>query len=671
MQWNRESGIDSRSARRSAAPAGFLKWAPLLAVLLSLALRAIYLAQTRGNPFFDVPIMDEGYHDLWAREIAAGDWTARLPFFRAPLYPVLLGFVYRIFGTDPPPYPGIRAFQLLLGAVTPWLVHRIARRVVPGRPAVAAAAALVVALDGILVYFEADLLLESLLAPLSVAFVLLAMRARETGSPGRWAAAGLALGLFAITRPNVLLFAPFLFLVAGWPDRGGVASARRPHLAAAAALTLATCLCVLPVTWVNARYGGDRVLIASQAGLNFFLGNNDEANGWSATAPSLMSVDWWAGYHDAVRIAEEESGRSLRPSEVSGYWFARALRWWRAHPGDGLGLTVRKIVYFFAGTEFSNNRNLALFLREFAPALSYSVWLLFAMMPLAVLGAVSLWRSGRPDARLAVGYVAVYGVSIVLFFVTARYRVPLRPILAIFAVEGARQLLVAWRASRARAAGLAGAVVVFAVAVNANGWVASHRPSPAQFYHSVAIVLSERGDDAEALRWQERAVGYDDTYPKVNLNHGRLLMIAGRTEEAAAAFARERVLDPDDPQNLASLGQALLRLGRPEEAVPAFEDAERLGMRDAPSLYNHGIALERLGRASEAEALYARAVESDSTFADAWNNLGVLLARADRLEEALDVWERGLRANPGASRIMNNIRRARERLGPEGAGSPE
>jgi len=38
---------------------------------------------------------------------------------------------------------------------------------------------------------------------------------------------------------------------------------------------------------INAIVGGDRVLVASQAGLNFFLGNNPEANGWSATATSL------------------------------------------------------------------------------------------------------------------------------------------------------------------------------------------------------------------------------------------------------------------------------------------------------------------------------------------------------------------------------------------------
>jgi hypothetical protein len=39
-------------------------WSP---VAVSLVLRLAYLLQIRGNPFFDFPVLDEGYHDLWAR----------------------------------------------------------------------------------------------------------------------------------------------------------------------------------------------------------------------------------------------------------------------------------------------------------------------------------------------------------------------------------------------------------------------------------------------------------------------------------------------------------------------------------------------------------------------------------------------------------------------------
>ena len=54
-----------------------------IAVLVSLLFRAIYFSQIDGNPFFDSPIMDEGYHDSWAKEIAAGDASSKVPFFRA------------------------------------------------------------------------------------------------------------------------------------------------------------------------------------------------------------------------------------------------------------------------------------------------------------------------------------------------------------------------------------------------------------------------------------------------------------------------------------------------------------------------------------------------------------------------------------------------------------
>ena len=59
------------------------RWTPWAAVGVSLVLRALYFTQIQANPYFGSPVMDEGYHDLWAREIAAGDWAARIPFFRA------------------------------------------------------------------------------------------------------------------------------------------------------------------------------------------------------------------------------------------------------------------------------------------------------------------------------------------------------------------------------------------------------------------------------------------------------------------------------------------------------------------------------------------------------------------------------------------------------------
>ena len=629
-----------------------------IAVLVSLLFRAIYFTQIHDNPFFDSPVMDEGYHDSWAKEIAAGDPSSNVPFFRAPLYPFFLGGLYSLFG---PNYGVIRAIQLLIGSLTPLLTYALARRLRPPKPWIPGAAALATALDGMLFYYEADLLLESILAPLSMLFLLLLVRAGQIGRNRDWLWAGLALGAVAITRPNILLFSPIAFLLAlGW--KGEKFSLRSPWIAASVLLTLGTLVMVLPVTAVNLIQGKDRVLIAWQGGLNFFLGNNEEANGWSATAPRIMRTDWWGGYEDSIQLAETARGRKLKPSEVSDYWMERAVDWWKKNPQEGIVLTIRKAVYFLSGEEFSNNRNLDLFIRDYAPLILPARYLLYVATPLAGLGAFAMLRRRNIAARVVLAYLAMYALTIVMFFVTARYRVPIRPLLLLLAVEGVYFVAQVARQSRPKALLLAGSTAAFAVLINANSWVRSYEAPPAQFYQSIATIYRERGDAASALRFQEKTLQDDPAYPDGNLNLGTMYMEAGNLPGAILSFERERSLDPKDAHNLVSLAQAYARAERFDEAEKTYSAAEAAGLREAAALYNHGILLERMRRPSEAESLYRSAVSVDSSFADAWNNLGVLEARAGRLESAIPLWERALRANPGDPKILDNIRKAKARL---------
>lgn len=629
-----------------------------IAVLVSLLFRAIYFIQIQDNPFFDSPVMDEGYHDSWAKEIAAGDPSSKIPFFRAPLYPFLLGGMYSLFG---PNYGVIRAIQLFIGSLTPLLTYALARRLRPPSSWIPGAAALATALDGMLFYYEADLLLESILAPLSMLSLLLLVRAGQIGRNRDWLWAGLSMGAVAITRPNILLFSPVAFLLAlGW--RGERFSFKPPRLAAAVLLTLGTVVMVLPVTTVNLVQGKDRVLIAWQGGLNFFLGNNEEANGWSATAPRIMRTDWWGGYEDSIRLAETARGHKLKPSEVSDYWMERAVDWWKKNPQDGIVLTIRKAVYFLSGEEFSNNRNLDLFIRDYAPLIYPARFLLYVATPLAGLGAFAMLRRRNIAARIVLAYLAVYALTVVMFFVTARYRVPVRPLLLLLAVEGVYFVVQVARQSRPKALLLAAGTAAFAVLINANAWVRSYEAPPAQFYQSIATIYRERGDAASALRFQERTVQNDPAYPDGNLNLGTMYMEAGNLPGAILSFEREQSLDPKDGRNLVSLAQAYARAERFDDAERAYSAAEATGFRDASALYNHGILLERLQRPAEAESLYRSAVSVDSSFADAWNNLGVLEARAGRLESAIPLWERALRAHPGDPKILDNIRKAKARL---------
>jgi len=64
-------------------------------------------------------------------------------------------------------------------------------------------------------------------------------------------------------------------------------------------------------------------------------------------------------YYDAVQLAEEDEGRSLKASEVDKYWRRRALEFMRDEPGAALRLMLKKLGLFWGGPAgFSADRKL-------------------------------------------------------------------------------------------------------------------------------------------------------------------------------------------------------------------------------------------------------------------------------------------------------------------------
>ena len=58
----------------------------------------------------------------------------------------------------------------------------------------------------------------------------------------------------------------------------------------------------------NYAEGDDLVLISSQGGVNFFIGNSAKADGKSAVAPGTRP-GLWAGYRDSIAWAKAAEGR--------------------------------------------------------------------------------------------------------------------------------------------------------------------------------------------------------------------------------------------------------------------------------------------------------------------------------------------------------------------------
>ncbi|HEY0714341.1 MAG TPA: glycosyltransferase family 39 protein, partial [Polyangia bacterium] len=331
------------------------RWILVGLFVVAVLWRAIYCWAIGRSPFAEDLSVDAAAHHEWARRISEGDLTFGGVFFRAPLYYYVLGGLYWVFGADP---DVARVFQILVGAATCLVIHRIAKRVFDPvvAPAVALIAGAMACVYGMYVYFANELLIETLALFLNVSGLALLLSALETPRLRRWFASGLIFGLAAITQPNVLVFVTLALL---WNFlRFRAVWGRGPTLQRLSVLVLGLALMIAPVTIYNAVVGGDRVLISSQGGVNLFIGNNPEANGVSAYVPGAR-LDWNGFLEDTNRIAQRALGNpNAKPSEISAYWAGRAFDFMIEQPAQFLWLTARKVYFFFNAHEAANNRSL-------------------------------------------------------------------------------------------------------------------------------------------------------------------------------------------------------------------------------------------------------------------------------------------------------------------------
>jgi hypothetical protein len=306
------------------------------------------------------------------------------------------------------------------------------------------------ALYWVLAYFDGELLLPVLLVPLVLLAFLLLFAGIERRSLVLISLAGLIFGFYAITRPNIVIFFPF---AAWWVWRALRSSHRKRRLITTGLFAVGCALPPLGVTLRNGIVGNDWVFIASQGGVNFYIGNNPDSNGMQAVVPGTRQT-WWGGYEDTVAIAEQAAGRPLKPSEISRYWFGRAFDYISTQPGHWLKLTARKALALVGDVELANN--------EPYEARRSDYWTLSAV-PLSFgvifsLFVAGLWPGLWPNrdrgaalplqfSSLLLQFMLIYALTIVAFFVTGRYRVPLLP----FVMMGAAATLVGlFDAARAR-----------------------------------------------------------------------------------------------------------------------------------------------------------------------------------------------------------------------------
>lgn len=604
------------------SPLGEKRLAPFLlaAILLgTLSLRLAFVFHLERANLVDDLAGDVRPYRERAGEIIAGEWIGKEIFFDAPLFPYYLA----LLGAGPGgPAAPAKAANALLDTASAFLVFLLARSAFGGGAGLLSA--LLFGLYGFGVFHD-GLLLKP---PLAIFLLLLSARNAQSGRGFR---SGIFLGLATLVRGNLLLIAPVWLLVAGRRSRRS-----------AGLLGLGLLLPVLAVTVRNGAVGRDFVPLTYHAGPTFYHGNHEGSRGiYAPITPGRQNPPYEK--EDAVRIAEEETGRKMRPSEVSRFWFGRALRFIAEDPGRFGALTLRRAWLFWRGEEIPDTFDFRIY-RRFFPELSAAFLGFGVIAPLGVLG----WfypRRLRGEELLFPGAVLVFFLTLSFLFVFGRYRLPavvfLVPTAARYLVHvGALAFARAWPAL-ARAALPAAPLVLL---VNAGGPVVG--PSGGLYNLGIRFESLGRGEEAEAM-YREAAEGSPGFAAAWN-NLGGVLLEKGDRAGAEAAFGRAIDADPDYPRALRNAAFLARDAGRFEEARDRLRRA-LAGERSAETLADLGAIEELLGRPGEAASLYREALEIDPGHGEGAANLGRLLVTEGRAEEAIPLLETGVRELPGAS----------------------
>ena len=626
----------SRDAETSAAVPWrrSTPWLPGGALLGILAVKLVVLGQLASHPLLQPRgVLDDAVYLKLAQRVASGDLALGPDvYYLSPFYMYFLGAILAAGGS----VFAARAVQVVLGSVAVLLVGLTARRWFGARAAVAASVA--AALTGLFTFNEV-LLLQSSVDPFLSALALWALAcALGGGRPSVFLGAGGALGLLAVNRPNVL--AAVVLIAAAW----AMLRPSRAALVQIAALALGVSLVVAPVALRNRVVAGEWALVTSHGGLNFYIGNHEGARGtWSQVPGIAPSIEGQS--RDATRVASAALGRPATSLEASDYFYRLGWQWMRDHPAAATGLWLRKLALTFNATDLALNYSFTYFARDertLLGALAVGPWLL---VPLGLLGlGLGLRRPGGASYASWAAFVPGYAASLVIFFVSSRYRLPL---LVALCIGTGHAIDWAWSRVAARAwrpLALAGAVVA---ALGAIAWLPLEADVGRMYERTEQIVLAitaGRDDEARMLladteaRHPERAL--------LLYRAGRAWQDRGENASAVPLFERALAANPGQADIRFSLGEALLALGRAADAVPHLDAARQAGVEPTSANLDLARAYAALGRKADVSLALRRVTLPDGADESSVMALGAEALGAGDAALAEQVARRSLSKRP-------------------------
>jgi 4-amino-4-deoxy-L-arabinose transferase-like glycosyltransferase len=433
-------------------------------VLLAFALRIAWISYADYQPTLSD---DAGRYDFVGRSLAEGGGynnpNGNTTMFWPPGYPFLLTAVYKLwpeaaFGDHE--VTAALALNAAAGALTCIFIYALARRItirafsLPASHLAPLTAAGLYALLPSAIFLAGTTLTETWFTFLLMLALWLLVVAEERASWPLRIAAAITIGYASLVRGPALLLPlvaiPFWYaashvhsqrtssgLQRGLSARAlpkedeHVSSHAMPFVAQRLlAVTAIAAACILPWTIRNYTESNAVVAIASNSGVDFYIGHSPGADGRGRIVDELVFR-----YPD-LPPAEAEA-------EVSNDGFREGMEYALKHPAREIELSLRKIFFLYwhdhealAWTDAHGERDVMP--DRVRDALAAISDLYYRLLMAAAITGIALWLTRRawrkdPVGVLLLSVVAYWTLIHIAFFADPRFHAPIMPIMCIFA----------------------------------------------------------------------------------------------------------------------------------------------------------------------------------------------------------------------------------------------
>ena len=523
---------------------------------------------------FSLLLGDAKSYVNWAREISGGNWLGNKVFYQAPMYPYFLAVNYFVFGDNP---FIIRIIQIVFGATACLLIARAGRHFFSNQ--VGLLSGFILAIYPTAIYFD-GIIQKAVLNLFFMTLLLFLLGKNHRQPSGKlWFACGLVLACLGLTRENALiLVVPIgLWLISRFRGED-----RKKSIVWSCLFFLGLSIVLFPVALRNKIVGGDFALTTAQFGPNFYIGNHHNASGMYEPLRGGRG-SWRYEQQDAVALAEKAVGRNLSPNEVSRYWTQKTLDEIRSNPADWIYLMGKKWLLFWNFIENSDTES------QYA----YEIWsdiltVLGSYLHFGVIASLAIFGiciTAKDHRQLWLLYLLVmfYSTSVTLFFIFSRYRLPLVPLLVMFAAAGIVQGILLFRKKRIKALALSTAIaLVSAIIFN---W----KIIPQDQEHFRALSLGNMcteslvvGKTQQAVEYCLQSLKYDSRKVKILNNLGAALIEERRFEEALPVLQRAVKINPNIVKAHYNLEVAQSHIRASQTASHQLTDARRMKPDGAP-----------------------------------------------------------------------------------------